>query len=114
MNSKKVLDSVYYRFEPSQKKIYFSPALRLMQSDILMIVNSESNVMIYNFACIEEGGKLSGNVLSLSYNTTSMGRNDRLMVIISVPDTTENYLKKICELLEDQNEMLKNVIENQN
>lgn len=102
MKSKKILDSIYYRFAPAEKKIYFSHNLALKQQDILLIVNMNGNQMIYNFACSDEGGILENSVLRLAYDTSlSMNDTDQLMVIVSSEDQVELYLKKILDKLSD-------------
>ena len=47
MDSKKILDSLYYRFEPSSQQIIFQSNLGLKQEDILLIVNMNKNQFKY-------------------------------------------------------------------
>ena len=56
------------------------PTITLDQ--ILLITNVTSNTIIYNFADPTRGGVLTGNVLSLSANTTTMLSSDRLQIFV--------------------------------
>lgn len=49
---------------------------------ILLITNVTDNVIIYNFADPTKGGTLTGNILSLSFDTTSMSNSDRLQIFV--------------------------------
>ena len=102
-----VLDDNDYRFSPEDKKIYFSSALGLKQKDIFMVINlTKANVMIYNFGCVEEGGTYENNTLTLTYNTTSMGVTDRLMVIVDKKESEVDYLKLIFSEIKNTSEVL--------
>lgn len=49
---------------------------------ILLITNVTDNVIIYNFADPTKGGVLTGNILSLNFDTTSMSNSDRLQIFV--------------------------------
>lgn len=68
-----------YTFDASAQTITASDFTRL--SEIALITNVTDNVIIYNFADPTKGGTLSGNVLTLTYNTTSMADTDDLQII---------------------------------
>ena len=47
---------------------------------ILLVVNVTSNIIIYNFADTTLGGTVATNVLTLTYNTSSMNDTDKLLI----------------------------------
>jgi hypothetical protein len=49
---------------------------------ILLVTNVTDNVIIYNFADPAKGGTLTGNILSLSADTSSMSSTDRLQIFV--------------------------------
>ena len=49
---------------------------------ILLVTNVTDNVIIYNFADPTKGGNLTGNILSLSADTSSMSNTDRLQIFV--------------------------------
>lgn len=49
---------------------------------IQLIVNVTDQVIIYNFADTTKGGSLTGDVLTLEFDTTSMSDTDQLMVLV--------------------------------
>ena len=113
MNKRKVLDSLYYRFEPATRRIIFDTSIGLNVEDILLIVNMNGNRMIYNFNCVEEGGVFGNGILTLVYNTTTMNPSDSLMVVIADEDKSEFYLEKIYNELKSNNELLLEFINKQ-
>lgn len=112
--NRKVLEEIYYTFIPSTKTIRFSQVVKLEQKDILLIVNLNGNHILYNFACSDEGGTLSGNVLTLVKDTSDMTPTDKLMVIVLDQDRSENYLKEILEQMRNQNEMIEKYLTHKN
>ena len=69
-----------YTFNPTAKTITFTdyPSIRL--EGVLVITNTTSNVLVYNFVNPALGGTVAGNVLTLTYATGSMSATDRLQV----------------------------------
>lgn len=106
MDSKKILDSLYYRFEPSSQQIIFQSNLGLKQEDILLIVNMNKNQLIYNFACSNEGGTWLNNTLTLTYQTNTMSTDDKLMILVTKENKQEYYLEKILDEIKNLNELL--------
>lgn len=45
-----------------------------------IIVNLSTNIVIYNFAGVGKGGTVSGNVLTLDYDTSAMSNSDPLYI----------------------------------
>lgn len=69
-----------YIFNPAAKTITFSGQLGLTLDGFQIITNLTSNVIIYDFGDATLGGSLSGNVLTLTFNTASMGIGDALQI----------------------------------
>jgi len=69
-----------YSFNASAKTITFNDYASIDLERILLITNVTDNIIIYNFADPTKGGTVSGNVLTLTYNTTSMSNTDDLQI----------------------------------
>ena len=69
-----------YNFDASEKKITFSDYTSIDQEGLLLITNVKTNQIIYNFADANAGGTVSGNELTLTYNTASMLDADPLQI----------------------------------
>ena len=74
-----------YVFNPTAKTLTFS-GVTLALEQILLITNTTTNVVIYNFADPTKGGALAGSVLTLDFDTTAMGAGDALQIYVDVPD----------------------------
>lgn len=68
-----------YTFDASEKTITFSGAMEL--EGFLVITNVTDNIIIYNFADSTLGGSITGSILTLDYNTSSMSDTDDLMIM---------------------------------
>ena len=71
-----------YTFNPMTKSIILSDYESLTIDAILIITNLATNTIIYNFAQASLGGSLTGNILTLNYNTTAMHSTDVLQIWI--------------------------------
>lgn len=69
-----------YTFDASSKTI--DCALFTSLEAIQLITNVTDNIIIYNFADATKGGTLSGTVLTLAYDTTSMSDTDKLQILV--------------------------------
>jgi hypothetical protein len=79
-----VLDRASYVFDPSSQTIEFLGE-GFDISRLKLITNTLTNEIIYNFADATAGnGGVSGNLLSLLYDTTSMSATDPLQVIVDI------------------------------
>lgn len=90
---KYVLDKASYTFDSTNSLIIFNTDVELR--DILLITNVTDGITIYNFACEGQTGDIVSNVLSLTYDTSSMEDSDELLIILQEEDTTEVNLDKI-------------------
>jgi hypothetical protein len=67
-------------FNPATRQVTFVDLTTLDKSRILLITNSTQNRVIYNPNATGLGGTVSGNVLTLTFDTTTHGANDDLIV----------------------------------
>ena len=68
-----------YTFDASAKTITFGFTPQI--EGFSVITNVTDNIIIYNFAKSSLGGTLTGSVLTLQYDTTSMSDTDKLMIL---------------------------------
>lgn len=71
-----------YTFDASAKTVTFTDYASLELDQILLITNVTDNIVIYNFTQPALGGTIAINVLTLTYDTTSMADTDDLMIFI--------------------------------
>lgn len=77
-----------YVFDKDTKTITFLDYDTISLSRIALITNVEGNVLIYNFAGLGIGGSVSGNVLTLDYDTSSMANTDKLQIVYDDKDAS--------------------------
>lgn len=71
-----------YTFSAATKQVTLTDYASITQEQLLLITNVTDNIIIYNFADPAAGGTVSGNVVTLTYDTTSMSNGDRLQIFI--------------------------------
>jgi hypothetical protein len=69
-----------YTFTPSSQQITFPSTMTMSLEQLLLITNTTTNTIIYNFADPSAGGALANNVLTLDFNTTAMSSSDKLQI----------------------------------
>jgi hypothetical protein len=97
---KRIIDN--YTFNPTEKKITFNGYDAIELERVLLITNVTRNEIIYSFADPSRGGSVSGNVLTLNYDTTGMSADDRLQIWYEDPKTPaldDGLLKNLLELI---------------
>ena len=77
-----------YVFDKTAKTITFLDYTLISLHRVVLITNVESNAIIYNFAGVGVGGSVSGNVLALDYDTSSMANTDKLQIIYDDKDAS--------------------------
>ena len=95
-----------YSFNAASKQITFgglpnNEYIGIQQVLLITNVTSTPPVIIFNFA--SSGGTMSNNVLTLTYNTTSMSNSDQLQIYIDtemVNETLHALLRRMNKLLE--------------
>ncbi len=75
-----------YVFNKTSKTVTFSDYASIRLDSILLITNVTDNIIIYNFADPLLGGTVLNNVLTLTYNTSSMDDLDKLQIFYEDSD----------------------------
>lgn len=102
---KKLIPNGQYVFNAAAQTVTFSEYTSISLEGILLITNLVDNIIIYNFADIGYGGSVTGNVLTLAYNTTGMSNTDDLQIfyddveVLPATEGTLAWLKSISRLL---------------
>lgn len=93
-----------YSFNPAAKTVTFSGlSYTLTLANILLITNVKANTIIYNFADPATGEtSFNNNVLTLTYDTTSMSSTDTLQIYLDL----ESYEESLATLLRRMNKLL--------
>jgi hypothetical protein len=71
-----------YSFNATAKQITLSDYTSVDLESLLLITNVANNTIIYNFAGQGKGATISGNVLTLDFDTTTMSNSDSLQIFI--------------------------------
>lgn len=78
-----------YSFHASTKTITFGDYAAIELERVLLITNVIDNIIIYNFAVPNNGGSVSGNVLTLDYDTTGMSDSDKLQIFYDADEAKQ-------------------------
>jgi hypothetical protein len=73
-----------YTFNAATKQITFNTIDAVSLEQILIVTNVTDNIIIYNFADPTKGGSISNNVLTLTFDTTSMSNIDSLQIFLDL------------------------------
>lgn len=79
-----------YAFNKTTKKVTFSDYSSIRLDAVLLIVNVSDNVTIYLFTNPALGATVSGNELTLDYDTSAMSDNDELLIYYDDPEVSES------------------------
>lgn len=93
-----------YTFNAATKQITFNTTDVVSLNQVLVITNVTDNVIIYNFADAAKGGTIANNVLTLTFDTTSMSNTDSLQIFLDLygtPSTDDSVvlLRRLIQLL---------------
>jgi len=95
-----------YTFDASAKQVTLNDYTSIDLDNVLLITNVTDNVIIYNFAVPTKGATVSGNILTLTYDTTTMSDTDKLQIWFNdtdmsfVTDESVILLRRVVKLLE--------------
>ena len=97
-----------YTFNAASKTITFTNYNSIALEDVLMVTNVVDNIIIYIFSDPLLGGSVSGNVLTLDYDTTTMSNTDSLQVWVDVPNnhSTEVTQSEMRDLTDSVNTLV--------
>jgi len=73
-----------YTFDKTAKTVTFTDFTTINLERVLLITNATSNTLIYQFNDPSLGGTVTGNVLTLTFNTSAMANTDKLQIIYDV------------------------------
>lgn len=106
-----------YSFDASARTITFLDYSSIFLDSVLLITNVTDNVIIYNFAGSGKGGTVSGNVLTLAFDTTTMADTDSLQIyyddeaIAPVTAKQQEEMRDMLYLLSQQGQMIGKIAE---
>ena len=96
-----------YTFNKSAQTITFTDYTTIRLDSLLLITNVTDNIIVYNFASPLLGGTVSGNVLTLTYDTSAMDDTDSLQIFYDDPEVQpaneelQTSLYSLTETLQD-------------
>lgn len=95
-----------YTFDKTAKTVTFTDYTTIRLDSILLITNVTDNVIIYNFADPSLGGTVTNNVLTLTYDTSSMDNTDKLQIFYEGDNTLatndlQTTLNSLTETLQE-------------
>ena len=93
-----------YTFDSALKTVTFNSLATISLEQLLLITNVTTNTIIYNFASPDLGGTVSGNTLTLDYNTATMSSTDKLQIFLDNLATPAS--QETLEYLSDQTALL--------
>lgn len=79
-----------YTFNASAKTITLTDYTSIKLEWILLITNTTDNVILYNFANSTYPATVLTNVVTLSYDTTTMSNTDSIQIFIDYPDAIQS------------------------
>ncbi len=74
-----------YTFDKVAKTIRLPSIPNLKLEGIQLITNLTTGTLIYQFNSVALGGTVTGDVLTLTYNTDAMSNSDRLQILYNPP-----------------------------
>lgn len=93
-----------YTFDKTAKTITFNDYTSIAQERIKGIIDITANVVIYNPAKTGYGGTVSGNVLTLAYDTSALANTDKLMALIN-----DDYIPASNDMIETLIDLAQNL-----
>jgi hypothetical protein len=76
-----------YVFNKTSKTVVFSDFAAVVLERLLVITNVTRNTMIYLFTDPTLGGTVTGNTLTLTFDTSAMANTDKLQIFYETADT---------------------------
>ena len=94
------VDTGSYAFDASNKTVTFSSLGTVALEQVLKITNVTDNIVIYDPTNPDLGGSISTNVLTLTYDTTSMADSDDLQIYLQYDSGTVDYALSVLKTTE--------------
>lgn len=79
-----------YTFDAARKQITFNNIEQVRADGVLIIIHTPTGATLYNFIDPTRLGTVTGNVLTLSYDTTLLNNDDPLTIFYDNGDETED------------------------
>lgn len=94
-----------YTFDPIAKTVVFNDYSSISLEGLLLITNVTDNQIIYNFANPNLGGNVVGNILNLTFDTSTMNASDNLQIFydngeMMVPETLVEALYDLVQAMQ--------------
>lgn len=102
-----------YNFNAASKQITLLDYTSVDLESLLLITNVTNNTIIYNFAGQGKGATISGNVLTLDFDTTSMSNSDELQIFLDdgLSPAANATIEILTKSLEDNNAFLRRILQ---
>lgn len=102
-----------YSFNAATKQITLSDYTSVDLESLLLITNVTDNIIIYNFAGQGKGAAISGNILTLDFDTTSMSNTDELQIFIDdgLSPAANATIEELTNALNDNNAFLRRILQ---
>lgn len=75
---KRLIDK--YTFDHNAQTVTFTDYATIDLEKVLVITDVTQGIILFNFACLGLTGSVSGNVLTLDYDTTALSNYDKLLI----------------------------------
>jgi hypothetical protein len=100
-----------YSFDKTAKQVTFTDYTIDLAGVLLIVNQTYQNTIIYNFADSTKGGTAATNVLTLTYDTSSMANTDKLLIYYDdgFNASTTNVVNKASEQITDWTAVAQNV-----
>ena len=101
-----------YTFDKTAKTVTLLDYTNIELESLLLITNVTDGAIIYNFADPTSGATVSGNVITLEYDTTAMDDTDSIQIYFDDPEyqptsyTQQTDIKDLTEAILDAAEQL--------
>ena len=102
-----------YSFNAAAKQITLPDYTSIDLESLLLITNVTDNVIIYNFAGQGKGATVTGNVLTLDFDTTTMSNTDELQIFLDdgLSPAANATIEELTKTLEDNNFFLRRILQ---
>jgi hypothetical protein len=96
-----------YSFNKTAKTVTFTDYTTIRLDAILLVTNVTDNIILYNFADATKGGTVLNNVLTLTYDTSSMDNTDKLLIYYDDSDieaataANQELMQSLIETLQE-------------
>lgn len=87
-----------YAFDANARTITFPDLPDIKMEGLQLITNISTGEIVYQFNQSGKGGTLTGNILTLAFDTSSMNSTDKLQIIYHPP--AGGFFNRIVALLE--------------